>query len=440
MKILFITAGAAGMYCGSCFRDNALASELRALGHDVLLMPVYTATLTDEENASADRVLFGGISVYLQQHWPMFRRTPWVFDRLWDSKLALKLASRRSIPTSPQFLGEMTISMLQGEDGVLRKEFEKLVAWLASNVSYDVIGLPNSLLIGMARPIRRALNRSVCCTLQGEDLFLEGLPEPYRSRAIGLIREQVRDIDLFVAVSDYYAAHMAGYLNIPPARIRTVPLGIRFDGYPECPRPVEWRRPPACESGFRIGYFARIAPEKSLHVLAEAYRIARSEFGLPPSSLEVAGWMATENRAYLEEIERRMDAWGLGGEFHYRGVLDRAGKIAFLSSLDVLSVPSEYAEPKGIYVLEAMAAGVPVVEPRRGAFPEIIAKTGGGVLVEPSDPRSLAEGILAALGSRDLGAAAWHGVRRHYAARAMAERAAEVYASVCRPSRVTESA
>ena len=89
-----------------------------------------------------------------------------------------------------------------------------------------------------------------------------------------------------------------------------------------------------------------------------------------------------------------MKDWGLADQFEYRGELDRAGKIAFLQSLDVMSVPATYAEPKGIFLLEAMATGVPVVQPRRGAFPEIIERTGGGLLVEPDDAEALADGLL----------------------------------------------
>jgi hypothetical protein len=85
VRILSITAGAANMYCGSCLRDNALAGALLKLGHDVTLMPVYTPTRTDEENVSRDRVFFGGVSVFLQQYAAVFRRTPWLLDRIWDS-------------------------------------------------------------------------------------------------------------------------------------------------------------------------------------------------------------------------------------------------------------------------------------------------------------------------------------------------------------------
>ena len=132
VKILFITAGAAGMYCGSCLRDNALAAELKSRGHDVLLVPLYTPTLTDEPNVSEGRVFFGGISVYLQQKAPFFRWAPRILDKLLDAPWLIKAASSGSISTDPRSLGELTISMLKGEDGFQRKEFEKMLEWLAS--------------------------------------------------------------------------------------------------------------------------------------------------------------------------------------------------------------------------------------------------------------------------------------------------------------------
>ena len=86
MKITYITAGAGGMYCGSCIRDNALATALTRKGHDVTLLPLYTPTRTDEENVSQQRVFFGGISVYLEQYVSLFRKTPWLLDRLWSRR------------------------------------------------------------------------------------------------------------------------------------------------------------------------------------------------------------------------------------------------------------------------------------------------------------------------------------------------------------------
>jgi len=426
MKIVAFTAGAAQMYCGSCIRDNALAAELKSQGHDIILLPIYTPTLTDEPNVAAHRIFFGGISVYLEQHSGLFRSTPRVVDKLWDSEWALKLAARRSIPVNPRLLGELTVSMLRGEDGLQRKEIEKLTEWLRSEPAPDIVTLPNSLLIGLARPIREAVGRPVCCTLQGEDLFLSQLAEPWRTQSLDLIRAHVEHVDGFAAVSHYYAGYMREQLGIPGHKMHVVPLGVNLRGYDPALRLLD--------NCFTVGYFARVAPEKGLHMLAEAYIKLRRETDFCSSTLEVAGYLAPEHREYLRGVERRMKDANLAHEFRYRGVLDRAHKIDFLRNLNVLCVPATYDEPKGIFLLEAMANGVPVVQPRRGGFTEIIEKTGGGVLVEPDDPASLAQGIFSLwkdpARTAELGRRGAEGVRTHYSAAQMAARALEVYGSI----------
>jgi glycosyltransferase involved in cell wall biosynthesis len=430
MKLLYITAGAAGMYCGSCLRDNALAAEMIRQGHDVSLVPIYTPTLTDEDNVSQEKVFFGGISVYLQQHAAFFRKTPWLLDRLWDSSFALKMASTRSIPVDPRMLGELTVSMLKGEDGNQRKELHKMIHWLQGESAPDVITLPNSLLIALARPIKEALNRPVCCTLQGEDLFLSGLDSSYRDRSLELIRANVEHVDAFVAVSGAYASFMSDYLGIPESKIHVVPLGINLEGYS-----VRQRHR---SDVFTVGYFARVAPEKGLHVLSEAYKNFRERNDSPKARLEVAGYLAPEHKQYLNDIERKMKEWGYGDEFHYRGVLDKREKIEFLQTLDVFSVPATYDEPKGISLLEAMACGVPAVQPRRGTFPEVIEKTSGGILVEPDDATSLAEGLLTVWKNpslaEELGRNGFENVRAFYSAGRMADRALAVYAGLVEKS------
>ncbi len=428
MRILQITAGAGGMYCGSCLRDNALAAELMARGHDVSLLPVYTPTLTDERNVSDDHVFFGGISVYLEQNFPLFRRTPAILDKLWDAGPVIRLAAGRGVSVDPKDLGELTVSTLKGEEGYQAKEVRKLIDYVASQPPYDVVMIPMSLLLGLAPPLKRALRRPVLCTLQGDDLFLEGLGEPYRSHSKALILRHAPAVDAFVATSDYYSDFMAGYLGLSRETIHTVPLGISLEGHDPSPRK---------RSGpFTLGYFARVAPEKGLHQLAEAYRILRRERGLPPSRLRAAGYLAPEHRPYLSGIEARLREWGLHEEFRYHGALDRAGKIAFLRSIDVLSVPSPYAEPKGLYLLEAMANGVPVVSPRHGAFPEIMAQTGAGMLFEPNDMESLADKVLELYRDPDraaeLGRMGAIGVQRHYSAARMAEASIELYERVAR--------
>lgn len=425
MRVLSITAGAAGMYCGSCLRDNALAAELLKQGHDVLLVPIYTPTLTDEANVSQHRVFFGGISVYLEQHVPLFRHTPKLFDRLWDSEAALNMVARRSIAVDPQSLAKLTISMLKGEDGHQRKEMGNLIDWLKTESEFDVVNLPNSLLIALAGPIKRELNLPIFCTLQGEDLFIDGLGEPHRSEALDLIRSNIKFVDGFLAVSDFYAKRICRDLDIPENKMHVVPLGITFDGYEKKERVVS--------SDFVVGCFARVAPEKGLHVLCDAYRLLRQRTPERRIRLEVAGYLAPEHREYLSGIERQMKDWGLGEEFGYRGVLDREAKLAFLKGLDVMSVPATYDEPKGMSLLEAMASGVGVVQPRRGSFTEIVERTGGGLLVD-ADAESLALGLLSLVESPSLAAEiserAYAGVREHYSVSNMAQRAIEAYSSL----------
>ena len=427
MRILSFTGGAGEMYCGSCLRDNALAAALLARGHDVVLTPVYTPTRTDERNVSQAHVFFGGISVFLEQQVPLFRRSPKVFDRLWDAPWVIRLASKRQIKVDPKSLGEMTVSMLRGEQGFQAKEIAKLLDWLRSEPPFDVINLPYALLIGLAEPLKRELGAPVCCTLQGEDLFLDGLGAPYRQACLDLIRAGSRHVDAFIPVSRYYLDYMPEYLGLPPEKMHLVPLGINMEGH--SPRAARGPGP------FTVGYLARIAPEKGLHVLCEAYRDLRRMPGLPGASrLRVAGYLPPEHQSYLSEIRRKMHEWGHGAELEYVGEVDRAAKQAFLQGVDVFSVPTTYEEPKGMFLLEALANGLPVVQPRRGAFPEIVNNTGGGLLVEPDNPAALAAAILELwqdpARAASLGAAGARGVREHYDVGRMAEAAEHVYRTI----------
>ena len=416
------------MYCGSCLRDNALAAALMARGHDVVLSPVYTPTRTDEHNVSEEHVFFGGISVFLEQHSALFRHTPRALDRLWDSPWALRLASKRQIKVNPKSLGELTVSMLKGEGGFQAKEIAKLLDWLRLERRFDIIIIPYSLLLGLAEPLKRELKVAVGCTLQGDDLFLDGLGASYKQQSLDLIRAASRHVDGFFPVSEYYRDFMPSYLGIPREKMHVIPLGINMEGFSV--------RAPRTDGVHTVGYFARIAPEKGFHVLCDAYVRLRAQTETERARLVAGGYLPPEHQGYLDDARRTMHEAGYGGEFEYRGELDRAEKIQFLQELDVLSVPTVYAEPKGMFLLEAMAVGVPVVQPRKGAFPEIVAKTGGGLIVDPDDPEALAAGILSLWRDRDraaaLGRAGAAGVRQHYDVARMAETAEAAYAAVAK--------
>ena len=423
MKITYITAGAGGMYCGSCIRDNALAAGFTGRGHDVTLLPLYTPTRTDEENVSRGRVFFGGISVYLEQYVSLFRNTPWLLDRLWESPWLLRAVSGRGVRTRPEQLGALTVSVLEGSHGHQRKELDKLVHWLRAQPRPDVLDISNSLLIAIAAPLKAALGCPINCTLQGENVFMEGLLEPYRSRAKELIRSHLTHVDSFVAVSDYYAGYMSRYLGIPGAKMRVVPLGVNVDRFAPAPG--------GASAPFTIGYLGRIAPEKGLHLLCGAYRGLRERGALEGCRVELAGYLGPEHTAYWRSIEREVRGWGLADEIHYRGELDLGRKVSFLQALDLFVVPAVYDDPKGMALLEAMACGVPVVAPRRGTYTEMLERTGGGVLVEPEKLVDLEKTLLRLAGDRasraELGQRAAAGVRAHYSTREMTTRALDVY-------------
>ena len=431
MRILSITAGAAEMYCGSCLRDNALAAELLARGHEVTLLPLYTPTLTDEPNVSRSDVLFGGISMYLQQYSSLFRRTPRFLDRLCDSPRIIKAFANRSVSTDPRLLGELTISMLEGPSGVLRKEFDKLLEWIADEPLPDIINLPNSLLIGLAHPLAKALGRPICCTLQGEELFLSGLPEPYRTRSLDLIRRQVKEVDLFIAISEYCATFMADHLRIPDERIAVVPLGVNATNYQQREN---------VDDIFRVGYLARVAPEKGLHLLAEAFHRFRKCAPAAHVRLEVAGYLAPEHKGYLADVRAFLNQAGIAEDFSYHGAVNLDEKMTFLRRLDVLSVPAVYDDPKGLFILEALASGVPVVQPRRGAFVEIVERTGGGLLVNADDPESLADGLEQLWRDRarreELGRTGYERVRTQHSIQYSADCLLKVYDRVLSENRL----
>ncbi len=415
------------MYCGSCLHGNTLAAALCAAGQDCLLAPMYTPIRTDEETVSIDRVIFGGINVYLQQHWALFRHTPWFVDRLLDRSGLLRLAARHGAAVRPERLGALSVSMLEGEHGRQRKEVEKLVQWLDRDIRPDVVHLNNALLIGVVREITGRLHVPVVCSLSGEDAFLDKLVEPYRSRAREVLRERAAEAAALVAMNGYYAGYMAEYLSVPRERIRVIPPGLNLAGH---------GTRQAGARPFTVGYLARVCPDKGLHRLAAALRLLAADAGLPPVRVQAAGYLDAADRPYLADIQRQVAEDGLADRFAYLGELDRAEKIAFLQSLDLFCLPTVYRESKGLSVLEAWANAVPAVLPAHGAFPEMMADTGGGLLFEPNDPAALAAALKRLVLDAELaarcGRIAQQAVHERYHAEGMARRMVQLYDEVSR--------
>ena len=417
MRIASITAGAAGMFCGSCLRDNALVAALGKLGHDALLIPTYTPIRTDETDVSQKRIFFGGINVYLEQRFWLFRHTPRYFDRLFNFRWLLRWVSRYAARTKYSELGQLTISMLQGTHGKQRKEVAALSDWLATEIRPDVVILTNALLSGVIPELEHRIGVPVFVTLQGDDIFLDALPAADRAKCVDLIRQNCVNAAGFIATSGYYADHMAAYLGIARERIHVVYPGINLAGH-------GGTRAVRTDGPLTIGYFARICPEKGFHNLVDAFVRLRQLPGAPAARLRASGWLGENARPFFNEQVAELEVAGLAKDFEYVNSPTHADKVRFLQSIDVLSVPTTYREPKGLYVLEAWANGLPVVQPRHGTFPELIESSGGGLLVEPGDPIALAEGLRRVLEDHALrdqiGRAGETAVRERFTAGAMA--------------------
>lgn len=427
MRIVQITPGSGdNFYCENCVRDNGSIQALRRSGHDALMVPMYLPPLADQPRPqTVGPIFFGGINVYLQQKFSLFRRTPRWLDRLFDSPRLLKWVGRKASMTNARALGETTLSMLRGEHGRQVKELGRLVEWLGRNARPDVVVLSNALLVGLARQIRMKLGCPVVCMLQDEDFFLDVLPEPLRDQSWAELSQRSADVDCFVAVSNFYADVMRDRLGLPAGRVRVVHNCLPADDY----MPADAAPDPPV-----VGFLSRMCPEKGLDTLVEAFVILRGDARLKGLRLRAAGGSTVDDDAFLDGIRRRLDECGLLGDVELLPNMSLPERQAFLPTLSVLSVPERRGQAFGLYILEALASGVPVVLPRSGAAVELLEATGGGTLYEPNDPPSLAAALAKLLAdtdrARDLGARGRRAVLEKFNAERIAGKLVGVFQEV----------
>ena len=425
MKIVSLTPGAGGMLCGSCLSDNMLAATMQRLGHDIALVPLYTPIVTDEQNVSAPTLFFGGLNVYLQQKFAVFRSLPRCMDRLLDHPRLVSLLAALPTDTDQDDLASLTLSMVRGEDGNQRKEVRRLVDWLSQDPRPDIIHFSNLLIAGSARVLKQELSAPLVVTLQGDDVFLDSLPEDYRSMILEEMQRLAAEVDQFIVHSHFYAKKMGSYFKIPHEKFAIVPLGIEASDYTNA------RNVSTPATAVNIGYLARICPAKGLHLLIDAFMQLKVQPEFEHLKLWVAGDLNRADRPYFETQQARIRTAGFHADFHYAGRLDRKQKIEFLSRLDLFSVPAPHQDPKGRYVLEALATGIPVVQPADGVFPELLERTGGGRLFDPGDSVALAAALAQLLNDSPLRATLARegpqGVLRGAGAEKMAQATIDVY-------------
>jgi glycosyltransferase involved in cell wall biosynthesis len=418
MNIVQITPGAGAMYCGNCFRDNAMVKALLQQGHRALMVPVYLPLTLDEEDQSRGvPVFFNGVNVYLEQKSEWFRAAPDWLHRLTASKTLLNWAAGRAAKTRASDLGDLTLSMIRGEEGNQNRELSELIAFLKTQPKIDIVCLSNALLAGMARRIKSELCVPVACVLQGEDTFLDALPDSHRAETWKTLSARCAEIDLFIAPSRYFADRMRERLGLQQNRVRMIFDGINTEGY-DAPLTEKKIEPPT------LGYFARMCREKGLETLVEAFIILKKRGRVANLRLKIGGGCGPTDEPVVAAVRQKLTKEGCIGDAQFFPNVDRAGKIDFLRSLTVMSVPAMYGESFGLYLVEAWACGVPVVQPQHAAFPEMIEASGGGVLCEPGNAQSLAEALepllLDSALSRRLGEAGRKAVFERFTAQNMA--------------------
>jgi glycosyltransferase involved in cell wall biosynthesis len=372
-------------------RDNALAKSLHAAGHQVSLLPMYLPLQLDEDVLvqPGNPIFFGGINVFLQQKLALFRHTPRWFDKLLNNSKLLRSAAKRSHMTSAREHGEMALAMLRIEDSHFGKELDKLIDWLASEKP-DLLCLGTALQAGMIRELKRRLGVKIICCFQGEDSFLDGLPEPFKTECWQELRTRLAEADVLVAPSQFYADLMRCRLDAPGLRIEVMPNGIDLAGY-RISQPTS--SPPV------IGYLARMIREKGVHHLVHAFIHLRNRLKHPEVRLHIAGSATAGDLKLIATLKQQLDAAGLSDQVTWSPNISREQKADMLASLTLFSVPATYPEAFGLYLVEALACGVPVVQPDASSFPEIIIASQAGILVPPDDPVALAT--------------AWHELLQH---------------------------
>ena len=374
MRVLYLTAGTGGFFCGACIRDNTLVHALRSLGHEVHLMPLYLPMTLDEEDASDCPLFLGGVNIWLQDKVKLFRHTPRFVDKLFDSNLFLKMAGQRSGMTDAKVLGHMTVNALRGLEGTQVKEIERMQDWLREHLEIDLICVSNLLLLGLAPALRAVFDVPILATMQSEESFLDALPAPYKDEAWSMLREHCQSVAGFIGISHFHARLMEQRLGLNRELVHVVYNGIDLTGFVPAPGVSGVKDP------LEIGYMSRMHPSKGLHTLVDAFIVMSDN--LPKTRLRVIGSVTKSDHAYVAEQKQKISDAQLDDRVTWMENVTHEEKIKALQRVSVVCVPTTYPEGFGLYILEALACEVPLILPARGSFVELMDDTGGGMVYD----------------------------------------------------------
>lgn len=426
MKIAHIIPGSGGsFYCGNCLRDSKYVKALKDLGHQVIKVPMYLPLFDDAHDLGDVPVFYGAVNLYLKQRFPIFRHMPAFIENALDSKSVLNMAAHKAGSTRAKGLEEMTVSMLLGEDGLQKTELDRMVDWLANEAKPDVVHLSNALLLGLARQIKHKLNIPVVCSLQDEDVWVDVMSDQFRHEVWELMSERGAEVDAFVSVSDYYATEIRKKMTIRDDQLHTVHIGVDIADY--SPKNIINKEPV-------IGYISRMCEENGLAVLIDAFILLRNNPEFSAVKLKITGGKTDDDLQFIKEQKHKISKAGLELDVFWVEEFEGEERQKFFDSVRLISVPVLNGEAFGLYQLEAMASGIPMVQPALGAFPEVIKASSGGLIYSPNEPKPLAETLASLILNTEklqkLSTAGFTGVQQHFDIHAQAKKMVTVYESV----------
>jgi glycosyltransferase involved in cell wall biosynthesis len=382
MKIVNIVPGFGGtFYCGNCLRDSAYVNSLREMGHDAITLPMYLPLTMNEKSPDKEvPVFYGAVNIYLKQQFPLFRHMPGWMESFFDSKPLLKIAAKKAGSTRAHGLEKLTESMLLGQKGFQNHELERLVDFLKNHQKPDIVHFSNALLLGMARQIREEVKVPVVCSLQDEDVWVDVMEVSWRDKIWKLMADKCKDVDAFVAVSNYFAGIMQDKMQILSEKIHTIHIGVNPENY-------SYSAP--ASSPRAIGYLSRICEENGFGILVDAFIRLKTDPGFKDLKLKVTGGMTGDDKSFLKQQMKNLEKNNLLMDIEIQHEFTQDDLKIFFKSLSVLSVPVLKGEAFGLYQIEALASGIPLVQPDLGAFPEVILASGGGVVYHPNTAEAL---------------------------------------------------
>jgi len=396
MKIVYLITGSGGsFYCGNCYRDMLYVKAIRKVpGVIARAVPLYLPPDSENiRNGFEKEVFFGAISMYLREKVRIFKNMPLFLEKLVNSNPLLKLAAHQAGTTRTEGLEDLTLSMIEGDNAFRKHEVDRLVKYLVADGKPDVIHLSNALILGLARQLKQRMNVKIVCSLLNEDDWIDDMAEPYQSNAWKMIAKEAHYVDSFITPSIYSRELFKRKTGLKGDNVHIVPLG--FD--PESSEHIR-----TGSDSPALGYFCRVNAHNGFDKLADAFIEIRLKNLVPGLTLHVCGGFTGDDKPFISRQIKKIKEHGLEKSVRIYPEFMGNKKLEFFNNVDVISVPVRKYDGYGLYILEANGAGIPVVQPATGAFPEIVRMTGGGLIYSPDNNEELINTLVKLLNDPGL--------------------------------------